>query len=253
MLSLGPQGQKLLLDISDDTLVLPHEVREGKEAGHLPVIEKVARTATEANATFFHRLMNHSNQQRVFLSLGATKGWVQPSKPLVEVHCKACAIGKARAKGLRQTYVRGVCSCTCAEPNGSTGCALSSENIDAAPARVYMATPAGTDEPGLSDEDSDDEGHEHEENDDFEYTAEVAGRELIQKPPRLDIPGLKPFEIMFVDEKDYDEIQRGGAKSALLMVDARTDWWDKEDLIQGDRGPQWNSQAQLPVQCVLRW
>ena len=34
---------------------------------------------------------------------------------------------------------------------------------------------------------------------------------------------------MFVDEKDYDEIQRGGAKSALLMVDARTDWWDKED------------------------
>ena len=48
-----------------------------------------------------------------------------------------------------------------------------------------------------------------EEDDDFEYTAEVAGRELIQKPPRLDIPGLKPFEIMFVDEKDYDEIQRG--------------------------------------------
>ena len=31
-----PQGQKLLLDMSDDTLVLPHEVREGKEAERLP-------------------------------------------------------------------------------------------------------------------------------------------------------------------------------------------------------------------------
>ena len=267
-----PQGQKLLLDISDDTLVLPHEVREGKEAERLPVIGKVARTATEANATFFHRLMNHSNQQRVFLSLGVTKGWVQPSKPLVEVHCKACAIGKARAKGLRQTYVRGVCSCTRAESDGSTGGALyalddvelTSQHaihqslLDAAPARVYMATPAGTDEPGLSDEDSDDEGHEHEEDDDFEYTAEVAGRELIQKPPRLDIPGLRPFEIMFVDEKDYDEIQRGGAKSALLMVDARTDWWDKEDqATKKDMGVSFrkivvrNGIHKLDYQCTV--
>ena len=242
-----PQGQKLLLDITDDTLVLPHEIREGKDAKRLPVIAKVSRTASEANAVFFHRLLNHANQQRIYLTLGVTLGWKQPSQPLIEVHCTSCAIGKSRAKNLRQTYVRGCHLCTCADaaisavledtPDTDQSSADAAnhlpgpEDTDAAPARVYMATPTDADheQPGLSDEESGDEGYEHEDDDSYEYTAEIAGRELIQKPPRLDIPGLRPFEIMFADEKDYDEIQRGGAKSALIMVDAHTDWWEKVD------------------------
>ena len=58
------------------------------------------------------------------------------------------------------------------------------------------------------------------EDDDFEYVAQIAGRELGEQGiPRCDLQKLKPFEVVFVENKDYPCAVRGGATTTLLFVD----------------------------------
>ena len=64
---------------------------------------------------------------------------------------------------------------------------------------------------------------------DFKYVAPVPGRSMEAKPPRFDVPALRPFEVMFADEKAYDVIQRGGWKTSLMLLDLASDAWFKED------------------------
>ena len=44
------------------------------------------------------------------------------------------------------------------------------------------------------------------------WEAAVRGRSHESKPPRFDIEKLRPWEVMFADEKEFDSIQRGGYK-----------------------------------------
>ena len=50
--------------------------------------------------------------------------------------------------------------------------------------------------------------------------APVAGRMMrVQISPRFDIYKLKPFEVMFCDNKDFPCLVRGGAVTALIFID----------------------------------
>ena len=65
----------------------------------------------------------------------------------------------------------------------------------------------------------------------FEWRATVEGRSNTARAraPRFDVPNLKPFQIMFVDEKSYDCPQRGGWTTSLIFVDMASDAWFKVD------------------------
>jgi hypothetical protein len=66
---------------------------------------------------------------------------------------------------------------------------------------------------------------------DEHYKAPTAGRKLgVQCVPRFDMYKLQPFELMFVDNKDYDFPIRGGAKMALIFIDYKTRFKTKVDL-----------------------
>ena len=44
----------------------------------------------------------------------------------------------------------------------------------------------------------------------------------MQKVPRFDLDKLRPFEVMFVDNKDYDDPVRGDYKTSLVFIDLKS-------------------------------
>ena len=109
-LSLGnlyaftPTGHRVtLLMGDDDVLRLPHGTREGGAAEKLPEINPcnaVQLTAQAATSNFLHRLFNHGNADKIHRTLGVTKGFKQPDKPIESPYCASCATANARKKGL---------------------------------------------------------------------------------------------------------------------------------------------------------
>ena len=87
--------------------------------------------------------------------------------------------------------------------------------------------------PGFDD--SDDEGapdgssiQDYEE---VEYTTEVPGRSLGEQPiPRYDLSKLRPFEIMFADNKDYPVTVRGDKQTAFVLICYKSQAKFKMDL-----------------------
>ena len=63
-------------------------------------------------------------------------------------------------------------------------------------------TPGETKEGG--DDANDHTGHEHGEFTEVEFESERIGRDINESIPRYDISTLRPFEVMFIDNKDYD-------------------------------------------------
>ena len=92
----------------------------------------------------------------------------------------------------------------------------------------------------------------------LQYQAEEFGRVLSKGIPRFDINTLKPFEIMFADNKDYDSAQRGGHTMALVFVDLKTLAKHKVDLTskaQNGRAAQhyfvMNGVHKLKYKCTI--
>ena len=85
---------------------------------------------------------------------------------------------------------------------------------------AIQAAPAEEDHEDTDDDSSDDEPLDFTE---VEYVAPVAGRSLgIQPLPQLsrfELEALKPFEITFVDNKDYEHPVRGGKQIAFIVYD----------------------------------
>ena len=68
--------------------------------------------------------------------------------------------------------------------------------------------------------DASDDGGNIEE---VEYVAPVACRSRgVQPVPRFDIQLLRPFEVMFVDNKDFDMEVRGGRRFTLVLYDLKS-------------------------------
>jgi hypothetical protein len=83
----------------------------------------------------------------------------------------------------------------------------------------------------FDDPDALDPADSESDEDDFEYIAPVAGRLLgEQHVPRFDIEKLRPFEAVFVDNKDFECTVRGGASTALIFIDYKTRTKHKIDL-----------------------
>ena len=99
-------------------------------------------TIDKATSQLLHDIFNHASMEKIFQTLGVTKGYKQVRLP--DFHCDACPQAKARR--------------------------------------------------------------------------------------RFDLEKIRPFEIMFVDNKDYDGPVRGNIKTALVFIDLKTRTKFKIDL-----------------------
>ena len=185
----------------DDILRIYHKDRDGLERVPLPTqpeqsVHTVKRTADSASSMFLHDCFFHRGDEKLYHTLGVTKGYVQA--PVKTSHCDSCAKAKARDFGLSQQRIHAV------------------KDHD----------PIFDDDNQLDDDDSDpDSDYE------LEYIAPVIGRELgEQDVPRFDLDKLRPFEAMFIDNKDFPCKVRGGASTCLLFIDYKTRTKHKVDL-----------------------
>jgi len=191
----------------DDILRVDHEIRSGSAAAKLPqlaakvdppsAVYALRRTASEANSAFLHDVFNHCGSEKIYQTLGVTKGYHQCR--LVSAHCDTCAQARARSFGLsRKRHKQSV--------------------PESAVLNVATAAVSVRDQPADPGDEADADLVEE-----FEFVAPVAGRDLgIQAVPRFDLHTLRPFELMFVDNKDYPCPVRGGAVTALIFIDYAT-------------------------------
>ena len=56
----------------------------------------------------------------------------------------------------------------------------------------------------------------------------------MQPVPRFDLDEIRPFEVVFVDNKDYEQQVRGGRQMALLMYDLKSTAKFKVDISSKD-------------------
>jgi hypothetical protein len=156
-------------------------MRSARERQPLPLppaedtVNTVKRSAGNATSAYFHECFFHRGDAKLTHTLKNTKGYL-PFR-IQTGHCDACAAAKAREFGLSQSR---------------------------APATV-MPVHIPPDE--TFDDDNhldDDDSVLDSDNDELEYEAEALGRRLgIQNMPRFDLDKLRPFEAVFVDNKDY--------------------------------------------------
>lgn len=93
---------------------------------------------------------------------------------------------------------------------------------------------------GVPDEQFDDDDHcdSSDDGDDdlkleIEYMSPVTGRAMgIQPVPRFDLDKIRPFEVMFCDNKDYEMRVRGGWTTAFVLVDLKSTAKFKVDLTR---------------------
>jgi hypothetical protein len=225
---------------ADDIVRLPNDIRTGGSSKPLPklAVNALRRTAGAANATFLHDVFNHGSSEKVFRTLGATKGYKQVR--LGDVDCDTCAITKAKSFGLSRKHIQrsdGVLEITeRQQESDSDTIMVPSDQLHALLEAAVRTLPSEEAHAlgilSIFDDDSElgDEA-DRELLLDEEYTAPTAGRELgVQPVPRFDLYKLKPLELMFVDNKDYDFPVRGGVSLALIFIDYRTRLKLKIDL-----------------------
>jgi hypothetical protein len=248
-----PTGRRITLHIGrDNVLKLPHSLREGDAAAELLQTHQCNRVKAAskeaATAEYLHRLFNHANPDKVHRTLGATSGFKQPTAQMPGCHCEACAQGNARKRGLKhssycvfsavESQMEGDSSTEEADYEDFGHESQNDETIRMIEevmggefpwpineAQNLMA-PANMEEDYESDFEMEEAAHEMPE---YKFVAQVAGRTTEASVPRFDIDLIKPFEIMFADEKAYDSPQRGGWTTSFVMVDLKSDAWFKID------------------------
>ena len=65
---------------------------------------------------------------------------------------------------------------------------------------------------------------------------------------------LRPFEVMFADEKEYDCLQRGGVKTTLMIYDMASDgWFIFDEYRKTDHGDWFRAMVAEHQIQLLRW
>jgi site-specific DNA-cytosine methylase len=207
--ALTPGGaHKVKVELcTDDILRIKHKHRTGAERLPLPTqptiiawqCNTLRRSASDATQRILHSIFNHSNVEKLYQTLVHTRGY-SPQR-FEKLHCDVCARTKAQSMPLRQKAVQ--------------------------PA---LSMPVHNSDPVFDDTDNSG-GESSDDFDDDEYVSPVAGRRLgIQPVPRFDLEALKPYEVMFVDNKDFPCAVRGGAITALVFICHKTRIKQKVDL-----------------------
>ena len=92
----------------------------------------------------------------------------------------------------------------------------------------------------------------------FEYVAPIPGTSKTASSRRFDMDKLRPFEAMFVDNKEYTQFVRGGWKYAFVLICLKTQAKFKVDIqTKVDNGKAFtkivalNGIHKLPYLCTV--
>ena len=148
----GAHKLKVSLGV-DDILRLRHSLRTGSDRVRITQpsgVCQLSRRAHDATSSFLHDVFNHASDEKIYRTLGVTKGYKQVR--LKPCHCNTCA----RSFGLKHKSTVGL---------------------------IQPLIAAGLQPSDIFDDDtSDDNGSDSDDAPDDGYRADVAGRELGIQP-----------------------------------------------------------------------
>lgn len=168
----------------DDILYLKHELQSD---GDLHFANYVKKQLSHGTYEMMHFLFNHAGKSKILKTLEHTKGLTLHGKAY-DFFCPTCAMAKNKRKGMRHS--RPCCVC---DPEH--------EPIE---------------DDGLQQDDN------HLVDNEDDYVAPVQGDVIHGSNMRFDIAKLRPFEVMFGDNKEYPCPVRGGKIMAFVLVDLAT-------------------------------
>ena len=144
-------------------------------------------------------ILLHSGKDKIFRTLQHTKGYEAVRLP--DLFCDICAKIKARRRGLKRKVFTTWAANFCMEAL-FRGREQDWSNTAAASYVLLIPGREPTDE--VYDDDNELDGDEPEQRMTIEYLSPVSGRSLGEQPvPRFNISEIRPFEVMFCDNKDY--------------------------------------------------
>ena len=198
--------------------------RSGKQAAPLPygmqqdinrLIAQVlhAKRVPEAlNALLLHAIFLHRGMEKVYRTLLHTQGYDIVAQHLPDPFCWVCAQAKAQRRGLRTHASMALL----AEANDTPGV------ICRAYVLVTEVVQAHVD---VFDDDDNDHTFSDERDAsklEIRYLSPVAGRALgAMHVPRFDLTKIRPFEVMCVDNKDYEQAVHGGRQTSFILYDVK--------------------------------
>ena len=169
-----------------------------------------------------HVIFLHRSMEKVYKTLLHTRGYVAQRLP--DPFCWVCAQAKAQRRGL----------CTHAKAallvEDDPKAELQEFAEHRAPGMLYCAYVLVTEAIEACDEVFDDDDHDDTSSDEddetkleIRYLPPVTGRALgTMTVPRFDIDALRPFEVMFVDNKDYEQLVHGGRQTTFILYDVKS-------------------------------
>ena len=137
-----------------------------------------------------------------------TRGYVAQRLP--DPFCWVCAQAKAQRRGLRTHASMALL----AEANDTPGVIYRAYGLVTEVVQAHVDV--------FDDDDNDDTSSDEGDASKLEirYLSPVAGRALGAVPvPRFDLTKIRPFEVMFVDNKDYEQAVRGGRQTSFILYD----------------------------------
>lgn len=209
----------------------------------------VSRTAKEMNGIMLHQMLNHSGDEKMYQTLLHTTGY-KPTR--FKLHpCIWCALGKSTKIGISHKKHPDNCISDLKD---------SAVNLVVQDGVTQYTLQLNTTSSKCYD-DSDEDGAP-EDNDELEevlFEADVAGRTLgEQLVPRYDLSKLRPFEVMFADNKEYPCKVRGGKQHAFVLIDYYSQAKCKIDVATKTHNGKaflrimaMNGVHKLPYQCHI--
>ena len=199
------------------------------------------------NATLLHETFLHRCMEKVFKTLIHTRGYVAQRLP--DPFCSVCAQAKAQRRGLHQHASLALFAAVKNTPGVMYQAYVLVTKVVQAHVEVY--------DDDNNDDTSSDEGNESKL--EIQYVSPVAGRALGAVPvPRFDLAKLRPFEVMFVDNKDYEQAVRGGRQTTFILYDVCSTAKFKVDIFKKTENGvalreilAMNGVHKLPYSCVV--
>jgi hypothetical protein len=213
---LTPDGQhRVKVHLGDDNILY---IRFAVTRDRADVFQFGKRKMAQATYGVLHGVFNHCGKNKLELTLKFTDG-VSLGRGEKECFCKSCATCKSRRKGLRRKPV-----------SKDVGPAFNAGDAVFLDQDVFSGSAFNAEDVGFFDQDDFllDLGPHQEPI----FEAPVPGEVLpvLDQHPfltptdlhRYDVAKLRPFEVMYVDNKNYPCEVRGGKMVAFVLVDLKT-------------------------------
>ena len=226
LLTWTPQGEKIKLILTEnDLLALPIQKEE---------VNQVSRLMDQASADFLHETLNHANSEKIFRTLENTYGYT--AKRLPKVKCRACAMAKATKRPLRHDKWDHDCSimeilgADSDDDDESSPSTSSGESDDEEDGVNYDPDPvpeliSGREDESISDSEDEEDDEESSEEEDSRESQPTVRRVPVKRTPRHELSKLRPWEVIYVDNKSYNLIGhevRGLKQETLIIVDVKS-------------------------------